>query len=389
MAEKSNVQTKAGISVPVNQIFTIVNSVFEQMTGRKDIVATDTASLVAMGKEVDNLGKNDLWLNSVARRIGYTVDEYRVYRNQFADLYRNQFEWGALVQKLTAEMPDAVADKMYDVGAMNGQSIDHYIISNPKVHQKIFDKETPFSFFITIQKKLLKEAFLSETAMAGLLNQIFGKVQNKIEVVLEDLGRTAVNNYMLNTGDKQVYNLVSIYNGLTGNTIAQGMTAMFNADFLRFAIGLMNNVSLKMQTMSTLYNADAFDRFTPLENQRFYMLADFQTQLQTVVQYQAFNEKYVNKAPDIAVPYWQANSNAGNNFGTVSKIMGTTEAGAKTMENVVGILFDFDAIGTFRQEEDVLTTPINARAAYYNTFWHEKQLWFNDMSENGVVFTLN
>lgn len=385
----TTVSPKAGNTIPVNQIYTIVNSVFSQMTGRTDITAVDTASLVAMGTEIDNLGKNDLWLNSIARRIGYTVDEYRVYRNQFADLYRNQFEWGALVQKLTAEMPEAVADEMYNVGAMNGQSIDHYIISNPKVHQKIFDKETPFSFFITIQKKLLKEAFLSESAMSGLLNQIFGKVQNKIEVVLEDLGRTAVNNYMLNAADKQVYPLVTMYKNLTGATDITAQNALFNADFLRFAIGVMNNVSLKMQTMSTLYNADGFDRFTPLENQRFYMLADFQTQLETVVQYQAFNEKYVNKTPDIAVPYWQANSGAQNNFGTVSKIIGTTSAGEKTLENVVAVLFDFDAIGTYRQEEDVLTTPINARAAYYNTFWHEKQLWFNDMSENGVVFTLN
>lgn len=385
----TTVTPKAGTTIPVNQIYTIVNSVFSQMTGRTDITAVDTASLIAMGKEIDNLGKNDLWLNSIARRIGYTVDEYRVYRNQFADLYRNQFEWGAMVQKLTAEMPEAVADEMYNVGAMNGQSIDHYIISNPKVHQKIFDKETPFSFFITIQKKLLKEAFLSETAMSGLLNQIFGKVQNKIEVVLEDLGRTAVNNYMLNAVDKQIYPLVTMYKTLTGATDITAQNALFNADFLRFAIGVMNNVSIKMRTMSTLYNADGFDRFTPLENQRFYMLADFQTQLQTVVQYQAFNEQYVNKTPDLAVPYWHANSGAQNNFGTVSKIIGKTSDGDKTMENVVAVLFDFDAIGTYRQEEDVLTTPINARAAYYNTFWHEKQLWFNDMSENGVVFTLN
>lgn len=384
----TTVTPKAGTTIPVNQIYTIVNSVFSQMTGRTDITAVDTASLIAMGKEIDNLGKNDLWLNSIARRIGYTVDEYRVYRNQFADLYRNQFEWGAMVQKLTAEMPEAVADEMYNVGAMNGQSIDHYIISNPKVHQKIFDKETPFSFFITIQKKLLKEAFLSESAMSGLLNQIFGKVQNKIEVVLEDLGRTAVNNYMLNAADKQIYPLVTMYKTLTGATDITAQNALFNADFLRFAIGVMNNVSIKMRTMSTLYNADGFDRFTPLENQRFYMLADFQTQLQTVVQYQAFNEQYVNKTPDLAVPYWQANKEK-NDFSTVSKIMGKTSDGEKTMENVVAVLFDFDAIGTYRQEEDVLTTPINARAAYYNTFWHEKQLWFNDMSENGVVFTLN
>ena len=70
----------------------------------------------------------------------------------------------------------------------------------------------------------------------------------------------------------------------------------------------------------------------------------------------------------------------------IGKVDGKTD---KTIENVVGILFDREGIGTFRQEEKVLTTPVNARGAYYNTFWHEKQMWFNDMSENAVIFTLN
>ena len=52
-------------------------------------------------------------------------------------------------------------------------------------------------------------------------------------------------------------------------------------------------------------------------------------------------------------------------------------------------MFDHDAMGTFREEETVLTTPVNARAAYYNTFWHERPLWFNDMGENGIVFFLD
>ena len=74
----------------------------------------------------------------------------------------------------------------------------------------------------------------------------------------------------------------------------------------------------------------------------------------------------------------------------LSKVIGKVDSKVdKTIENVVGVLFDREAIGTFRQEEKVLTTPVNARGAYYNTFWHEKQMWFNDMSENAVIFTLN
>lgn len=377
--------------IEVNQIYDLCNQIFQQMTGRTDIEAVDSASLVAMGNEVSNLGKNDLWLNTLARRIGLTIDSYRVYRNRFSDLYRTQVEWGALVQKLTVEMPDAVADDMYKVGQMNGQALDHYIINNPKAKQKIFDKETPYSFFITMQEKMLTEAFLNAGAMSSFVNQVFGKVQNKIEVVLEDLARVALVNMMCNLSTKQEIKLVTLYNSKTGSTL-NPQTALFDPAFMRFAIGMMNNIASKLETMSVLFNTDGYDRFTPKSEQRFYVLADFITQLETVVQYAAFNPQYVNKSVDIAVPYWQGVKDGDdiNDIAVLSKVIGKVNSKVdKTIENVVGVLFDREAIGTFRQEEKVLTTPVNARGAYYNTFWHEKQMWFNDMSENAVVFTLN
>lgn len=377
--------------IEVNQIYDLCNQIFQQMTGRTDIAAVDSASLVAMGNEVSNLGKNDLWLNTLARRIGLTIDNYRVYLNKFSDLYRTQVEWGALVQKLTVEMPDAVADDMYKVGQMNGQALDHYIINNPKAKQKIFDKETPYSFFITMQEKMLTEAFLNAGAMASFVNQVFGKVQNKIEVVLEDLARVALVNMMCNLSVKQEIKLVTLYNSKTESTL-NPQTALFDPAFMRFAIGMMNNIASKMETMSVLFNTEGYDRFTPKSEQRFYVLADFITQLETVVQYAAFNPQYVNKSVDIAVPYWQGVKEGDdvNDIVVLSKVIGKVDNKVeKTIENVVGVLFDREAIGTFRQEEKVLTTPVNARGAYYNTFWHEKQMWFNDMSENAVIFTLN
>ena len=377
--------------IEVNQIYDLCNQIFQQMTGRTDIAAVDSASLVAMGNEVSNLGKNDLWLNTLARKIGLTIDSYRVYRNRFSDLYRTQVEWGALVQKLTVEMPDAVADDMYKVGQMNGQALDHYIINNPKAKQKIFDKETPYSFFITMQEKMLTEAFLNAGAMSSFVNQVFGKVQNKIEVVLEDPARVALVNMMCNLSTKQEIKLVTLYKSKTGSTL-NPQTALFDPAFMRFAIGMMNNIASKLETMSVLFNTDGYDRFTPKSEQRFYVLADFITQLETVVQYAAFNPQYVNKSVDIAVPYWQGVKEGEdvNDMAVLSKVIGKVDSNVdKTIENVVGVLFDREAIGTFRQEEKVLTTPVNARGAYYNTFWHEKQMWFNDMSENAVIFTLN
>lgn len=385
-----------GINPDVNQIYPIVNSVFEQMTGREEIQAVDTASLVAMGKTIEDSGKKDLWLNTLNKRIGHTITDYRVYRNKFSELNRTQMEWGAIVQKLTSEMPEARYDDMPDVGKLDGQSLDHYIISNPKVHQRVFDKETPYSFMLTIQDKYLKGAFLNSGAMGAFINQIFGKVRNKMEFTNEELGRLCIANFGLNLKNTQHYHLVSMYNSTNPAVTVTTQTARYNGEFLRYAVGIMNAVSNKMESMSVLYNSDGFDRFTPRGDQKFYLLADFMTILETQVSYAAFNPQYVTARANNLVPYWQASSamNDPNNWDTITSIKGTVanDKGVsveKTLNNLIGILFDYDALGTFREEERVYTTPINARGGYYNTFWHEDQLWFNDMSENGVAFFLD
>lgn len=387
------IRPATGLNPNVTQIYPIVNSIFEQMTGQTDLQAVDTESLVAMGQQIQDMGKLDLWLNSLSRRIGLTIDEYRPYTNKFAILNRTQLEWGAIVQKITAEMPDAVDDKMYDIGRMDGQSVDHYIINNPKVEQKLFDKEAPYSFFITTSTKLLRDAFLSPGAMSSLITQIFGKVNNKIEATLEELARVCMANFMLHMDTAQHYHLVSIYNSRTGRNVTGGIQAMFDADFMRFAVGFMNNIAYKMENMSVQYNKGKKKKFTPADKRVFTILADFMTALETVVQFEAFNPQYVTSKPDIIAPYWQATKRETgmdkSDWSNISSIAGTVGGEECSLENIIGFMFDFEALGTFRQEEDVLTTPVNARAAYYNTFWHEGQLWFNDMNENGVVFFID
>lgn len=391
--------TKTGLVTPaqslnpqVEQIYPIVNALFEQMTGRDDIQAVDTASLVSMGQRIINEGKLDLWFNTLARRIGLTLDGYRVYKNKFSDLYRSQIEWGAFVQKITAEMPEATEDKTYDIGYMNGKSVDHYVINNPKVHQRIFDKETPYSFFITTSTKLLRDAFLGASPMQGLLSQVTGKVRNKIEIVLEELARIAVANFILNLdANRQEVHLLSMYNSLTGESLTPA-TSRFSVSYLRYAVGVMNTVSDNLEVNSIIYNKDKFDRFTPKENQRFYVLSQFLTAIDTVSVPEAYNPKGIVANANIKIPYWQGSGREMDlmDWENISKISGTVgEGNAKKQvekKNLIALLFDWEAIGTFRQEEEVLTTPVNARARYYNTFWHEGQLWFNDMSENGIAF---
>lgn len=380
----------------VQQVYPIVNEVYRQMTGLSDIQAIDTNSLVAMGTRLQNMGKLDMYLNTLARRIGMTIDSWRVYNSRYRTIAKTNLQWGAYVQKLSAEMPEAVDDLTFEIGHMDGQSVDQYIINNPKVRQKIFEKDAAYSFFITMSTKMLRDAFLGAAQMDSFINMIFGMVQNKINLVMEELGRLCVNNFILNLKNDQHYHLVSMYNAETGNNIAPGGAGLMNNEFLRWMVSTVNMISDQMAGMGVLYNAEGRQKFTPKNMQMSYMLSMVQNRMKTVVYYDAYNKDEVALRSDTNIPFFQqqVTLNDPDYFAKSTKIMGTVENEAgvkveKTLENCVGVLFDTDAMGTFRQEEEVLTTPVNARARYYNTFWHERQMWFNDMDENGVAFFLD
>lgn len=365
------------------QIYSLVNEVAEQSMGVSDIDVCDTNSLVALGDTVLNSSSNtEAFLNTLVQRIGKTIISFRPYTSQLTLLDVGDMEWGQIMQKVKTDMPVAIADPTYDL--IDGESIDMFKVHKPVSKQKLFVKRTPVRYCITTQRKPLKEAFLSTEAMGNYIASVFGEVRNAIELSQENLGRLTMANYMINADTtKQCVNLVTQYNTLTGETLPTGMSALMDEAFNRYAISVIKNISMKMSTMSQIFNGEDAQRHTPYEYQRFVYLVDFMTALETQVEYAAFNDQYVKLTTGIAVPYWQSIESS-------EEVKGTNEDDEETtLTNVVAFLHDRDALGTYRKEEEALTTPVNSAGRYYNTDWHVDNLYFNDMSENGIYFTLN
>ena len=365
------------------QIYTLVNDVNSQAFGDTALAVADAASLVSLGNVVLSSTTNtESFLNTLVQRIGRTIVSFRAYRNKFADMVRDDFEWGAILQKIRVHMPDAVADPAYSL--TDGQSVDPWTVYKPDVEQKLFVTRTPFMFPVTIARDQLKEAFTSDAAMGAFIAAIFGQVRNALEVSLENLGRVAIANMVAETGTREI-KLVTDFNAETGGSVTAA-NAMQNEAFLRYAVSRIKSASDYMTDMSTLYNDGSIETFTPRENQRLKVLSDFERRLETVVQYSAFNEELVRLDAFQMVNFWQSNQNGARDSVKVKRASDSEET---TVDNIVAVLFDVDALGMYRKEEDVLTTPVNAKGLYYNTFYHLKQLWFNDLSENFVFFTLN
>lgn len=367
-----------------NQIYSIVNSAVNQAIGDSAITAIDTQSLISLGNVVlDSSANTEAFLNTLAQRIGRTIYRFRVYKNKFDDMIVSDMEWGAILQKIRVEMPEAEADQRYTL--TDGKSVDHYTVAKPKAHQKLFVTRTPYQFKITIQRDTLKEAFLSVEAMGSFIALVFGEVRNAIELSLESLGRLTLAGAISEASQStQTINLVTDYNTETGSTLT-ALTAMFNADFLRYAISRINDIVDNIQDMSVLYCDGDLPTFTNKENMKIRILSRFKRRLETVVEYAAFHDQFTSiDGAFSTINYWQAEQTPSS-----INIKKPSDGSAFQQSNIIAVVHDRDAFGIYQIDETVLTTPINAAGAYYNQFWHEKQGRFVDTSENLVVFTLN
>lgn len=367
------------------QIYSLVNSVNSQAFGSSALTVTDTSSLISLGNTVLSSSTNtEAFLNTLAQRIGRTILRFREYRNKLNDMVINDFEYGAILQKIKVVMPQAESDDMY--GLTDGQSVDHYVVAKPQADQKLFVTRTPYQFHITIQRETLKEAFLSDNAMGSFIGIVFGEVRNAIEVSLENLGRVTLASAIAEASASvsRVVPLVSNYNAETGSTLT-ATDCVFDSAFMRYAIARMNSMRDRFEDMGALYNDGTLDTFTPARDIRFRILSEFDRMLETQVQYAAFHDEFVKyEGVYSRINFWQAAQTPAS-----VNIKKPSDGVATSVSNVIALMADRDAMGIYKKDEDVMTTPVNAAGAYYNTYWHEKQLWFLDLSENFVIFTLN
>lgn len=367
----------------INQISAIVNSVTKQAMGNSAIAVVDNTSLVALGDVVlSSQEATENWTKALILQIGRTIISQRRYDRKYLKMLRDDFEWGAILQKIKVDMPDAEDDQSYDIE--NSTTVDHYKVNKLKVHQKLFYTETPWQLHISIQRAHLKEAFNDLVKMNGFVSAKFNEVRNKMEVSLEQLSMNAVNNFIAEcVGGTREIKLLTMYNALTDNVLTADK-AMQDDGFLRFAVKQIKLVSDRMTRMTQgVYNDGTTTRHTPYDYQCLYISSEYERSLETVTQYQAFRDKYVTLENYETIPFWQSIQTPND-----IKVKRASDSAEKTVSNVLGVLFDIDAIGTYKHEEVAAATPLNAAGLYINYYWHLKDLYFNDLSENGVVFVV-
>lgn len=387
----------------VNQIYETVNSLVSEALGTKVMpdpstgTAIDIQGLISLGDQVLSSSDNtDAFLKTLVTRIGKTIFDYKEYKNKFKHLFIDDYEYGCILQRITmGVLPEAEYDESFALE--NGKSVDMYKVSKPDVKQYLYTTCTPVKYRITIQEEWLRDAFTSAQAMGSFLSLVHQELLNAIEKGLEDTGRIClasmaarVSNSSTNTSYR-VRNLVTEYNTkVNPATKLTAQTAVFDADFMAYAMGEINNTLDLMKEYSSIFNDGTKPTFTTDSDVSIEMLSSFERKLETTVLYAAFHDSYLKPNANYAtVGFWQGITNPSAVDVIVEDDTDPDSGKSVAVTNLVAIVHDKMACGINQQIYKMATTPLNADGLYYNVVAHLRNQYFNSMDKNFVIFTLN
>lgn len=392
-------------------VYAIINAMAREMGGDvSTLTAVDTTTFATAGEQMLRVGATNT-LNALSIVIGRTIVSARPYRGRFRIIIKTPAEWGGIERKISfyATKREPARDFNTNLNAaqlVDGASIDPWVIA------KDYPLEMNFAGFKVSQKSYttwlyqLKQAFKSEGEFAEFVRGRLVNIANDLEVEQDAENRLQVLNAIgatYNTGNaRQKVNMTAEFNAAkrTSYTTADLLGVHFK-EFMEFFVAKLKGdmeLAREYNTMFHIYparnddggNALELKRHTPPETRRLLLYMPLVRQAETEVFASLFNDSYVKLDNYEGVEYWQnPNVPAGvsvtpNQLNTANgqSVNGT----AVTLDNVLAVFFDRDALATSVKLEEVYTSPINPRGAYFNTFYHWAMNYKYDPTENMVIY---
>lgn len=391
-----------------DQLSTVLTAITNQATGLNNITPLDTGSFVSVAQIALKTGYDPL-TTAISQVLSKTIFSVRPYTRKFKGLNVSNQRYGNHVRKLlTIDKPFEDDDRFK---LTDGESIDQYRVNKPKVLQTNFYGAEIYQKSLTIFKDQLDCAFSSPDEFASFISMIMQNASDMIEQAHEETARATINNLISGiytmegtvgdveakaNGGRRAINLLALYNQMNGSTLK--VEDVFKAanfeGFVKFAFSTINTIADLMTDRNTLFSSQLTNytviRHTPKDRMKFYLYTDLVNKINSEVYSTVFNPDFLKLVDFERVNFWQSALNPSeiSSKPSVLKKDGTVVvAGTPTnISNVFGVLFDEEAAGYTTVNEWSQPSPFNARGGYYNQFWHFTDRYWNDFTENAVIF---
>ncbi len=371
----------------VTQIYQLLNDTAAEVYGSQAVTVLDLQGLISLRDTVLGSG-TDNFLNQLVDRIGKTVLRTLDFTATFPNFLRNEFEFGAILQKINVAPFMAQSQEAWNVGS-GGFTPDLYRIDKPTIYQDFFKDSATWTVNVTIPDVMFKTAFTSAEAMSAFITAIFDSMQTSINMQLDNVTRLAV---CAMIGEKVnasngVVDLLALYNLTAATPITSADAAMVDKDFLQFAGKTIRDYIKYISKPSVLYNIPGRVRATSRDNAHVLMLTEFTSAYDTYVKSVIFNPEDLPYYTE--VEYWQGTGATAPNFADCSNVHVKipSDGTEVNQDGVVAMICDREAIATGYFDR-FSAADRNNRDRYTNYTEGCTIQSVVDTSENAVVFVV-
>lgn len=377
-----------------------LTALYEEATGQKPTIqVANTADFTTVGTTLIQGGFDPI-IAGLTQILDRTIFSMRVYGKKFDDITIDEIRWGAVTRKINfIDLDlDAADDRLT---LTDGQSVDPFVVKKPKVVQMNYYGATQYQDSVTIFRDQLDSALRDAAEFGRFLAALMTNIENKHKQIEEAEARGIIANYITAkyTADSaNAINVLQAYYDETGVTLTPAnMFANANySDFTRWLAGFMTTLTDKMSERSIKYHMNITGkevmRFTDGANLRKYISANVANYLETMVASNLYNPDRLKMITEgmKKMTYWQNLEDPYTVSATPAYLNTTTgnidvAGSAVTVNNIIGILFDRDALGMVKRSTWSAASQFNPRGGYYNLFWHWTQSTFNSFDENFVL----
>lgn len=378
-----------------SQSATLLMDLYEQATGQKSTIAVvDSGSFTTVAQAVLKTGY-DTVMGAISQVLTRTIFSIRPYNAKFDGIFVDAQRWGNITRKINfidGELEDDDREPLED-----GGSVDPWVINKPKVIQTNFYGFTKYQRHITIFRDQLDVAFTNAEEFGRFISGVMQNVADQLEQVKEAEARNTLINFIAGKAAGDSGNVINVLQEYYDETGVELSPANMYADayyipFMKWLYSYINGLTQKLAERSLKYHINVTGkevmRHTPARYLKAYMSARAMNAIDSIGLPSIFGADRLKMIDFEPVVYWQNIDDAEKIYATPTVLLadGTLEKkSATTVSNIIGVLFDRDALGITRKSEWSASTPMNPRGGYTNMFWHFTMAMWNDFMENGVV----
>lgn len=387
----------AANDLTINQISSVLGEIVEQATGSKPMAVIDTSSFVTVAQIGLKTGYDTL-ATAISQVLSRTIFSTRPYNRKFGGLEVSNQRYGNHVRKLSPIDKSPEDDERYSL--IEDGTVDHYKVSKPLVQQTNFYGANAYQRHLTTYRDQLDMALRSPDEFGSFVSMMLLNVSDMIEQDHENTARATVANLVggaIDLAGSNVIHCLTEYNAVTGGTYTA--ETVLNPDtiagFAKYLVARINTIAKMLTERSTefhqMINSKPVKRHTPVANQKAYIFTDYLSKVYANVFSTVFNENYLKIADTEEVNFWQSIKTPGNINITpaYTDATGSVVKGKAVNKPILAVLFDEEAAGYTVVNKWTQNTPMNAAGGYYNTYWHFTDRYWNDFTENHVVFVLD